>query len=297
MDLHGPSSIQNSSELQRRVQSIEEQLKLQRMSPATREQLFCELEGTHQSLQALQEKAETVGRVAQGTIAKNSCEFAQAQVLSDLEELDALKEKIITLYGAIYSRSLDDEVEEIKLETQDLQRSLTSGDLEEICKNVAILSRHINYFCGQHRPSREKKQIIALARHSLKQADTLFFTKVLGSTLNQFNVIALHEAAADIEDNEPEVMELFETADLFYRRKFKDALSQFNRLSPSLKKRTLSHLEKIEGNPADLCTDIYKTIAALIATAHEISHSEDGEGYIQKAEIDQMFREITQLNF
>ncbi len=296
-----PSSIQNPDDLQRQVRSIEEQLKLQRLSPATKEQLFCALEGTHQSLQALQTKAQSVGNFAKTAIAKNTCEFAHARVLNDMKELNELKEKIITLYGAIYSRSIDDEMDEIKHETEDLDQSMKSGDVNEISKNVAVLSKHIDFFCCQHRPSRSNRQIIALARQSLKQADTVLFTKVLGPTLNQLNVLAAQKAAAveeieDIEDLEPEIMELFETAELFYQHKFKYATSLFNRMSPSLKTRVLAHLEAVGGNPGDLQCDVYKIIQALIAAAHEISHSDDGEGYIPHAEIDRMFQEVSCLS-
>jgi len=285
-----PSSIQNSEDLSQQVRSIEEQLKLNRLTPATTQQLFSELE-------SLQKQAQSVSNFANTAIAKNTCEFTHAQVSHDLQELNELKEKIIALYGAIYSRSIDDEIEEIKHETQDLDQSMKSGDANEISKHVAVLSKHIAFFCCQHRPSRSNRQTIALARQSLKQADTVLFPKVLGPTLNQLNVIAAQKAAAaeeieEIEDVEPEIMELFEIAELFYQHQFKFAGSHFNRLSPSLKKRVHNHLETVGGNPSD----IYKMIQALIATAHEISHSEDGEGYLAHAEIDRMFQEVHDLH-
>jgi hypothetical protein len=291
-----PQPIQGSLDLQRQLQSIEQQLKFNRNSPVDREQIIDALENTHQSLQALQRRTATIGVFAKCALTKNVDEFLQARSLSELEELNQLKEKIISLYGDIYTLSIDEEIAGIRSEAEDLGRSLSQGDLNEICRNINILSKHIDTFCRNHRPSRHDRHTIAFARETLKKADQILFDKVLGPTLNQFNLLALRRTATlniyDIEDLEPDIVALFEIAELYYQQHFKNAQTQFNRLAQSVRKKVFAHLEKTNKTLNEGQQEVYPMIQALIATAHEISDSDDGEGYLSKKDIDSLFQEI-----
>lgn len=275
------SPLSGSQLFYAKIQYIENQLK-QSNTPLALRDLLAQLEHLHQSLQALQAVATADP--------SESSEFMHAQLASYALELSSLQEKIITLFGDIHSRIMDDEVAEIKRLAEVLEDSLKEGKFTHIGNDVCLLSKQIHAFCRQNRPSQTNRQVIAHARKSLMHAD-----KILGSTISQLNLILLNKAEFNREiciDLESEMMDLFEIADLFYHGKFKNGRQIFNALSQELKQKFHLHMELLGANPLDPEMDVHKSIQALIATAHEISNSDDGEGYLSFEEIRELFSEV-----
>jgi len=279
-----------------RIQTIEGQLRAhQRISPQTKELLFQELDGAQQALLSLRAKSVSITQYSKS---KFSSSFETAQNERQIEELDRLKEKIITLYGDIDTRATDSEIEEIKEETCHLQQALKEGNPEEIAKDVSILSKHIHTFCDTHQASRKDRHIINLAKQSLKTADTILHQKVLGQTVNQFNILSLLrsemiEECEEDEELEPQVMELFNAAELFYSFKIKEAKSAFNQFPESIKARARHHLSVLEKG-TEIGSNVIKTVQALVATAHEIAQSD--EDYLTTDQVHEMFKEVSALN-
>jgi hypothetical protein len=276
-----------------RIRTIEEQLSAhQRISPQIKELLFQELEGTQQALYALRAKAVSLSQYGRSKVTS----FETTQNTKDIEELDQLKDKIITLYGNIDTRATDSEIEEIKDETYHLQQMIKTGNPQEIAKDVSILSKHISTFCEGHQVSRKDRQVIVLAKQSLKTADTILRQKVIGQTVNQFNILSLLqteiEKVEEDEELEPTVMELFNVAELFYRFKLNEAKRAFNQLPESIKSKVRHHLSILE-NGIDIEKNLIKSVQALIATANEISQSD--EEYLTIDEIHEMYKEISSL--
>jgi len=93
-------------------------------------------------------------------------------------------------------------------------------------------------------------------------------------------------------DKEHEIMDLFEIADLLYHAKNQTAMKLFHPLSQESKQCFNNHMHILNGNFTDLTADRMKSIQALIATAHEISDSDIGDGYMSLEEIDTMYQEL-----
>jgi len=181
-----------SQDLQLKVQSIEAQIKLKQVTQSTKQKLFLELEGTCLAVESLQANALSISRLAKSKL-KDVGEFTQLQAENEWDDLEILKKKIITLFGDIHSSYIDDEVEEIQKEADHLEASLQGGDAKKISIEIKSLAKHIKTFCDNHRPSRESRKIIALANHSLKKATNVLQQKVLGQTINQWNLLSIRK--------------------------------------------------------------------------------------------------------
>lgn len=284
--------IRGSQQLRLEVQSIEERLQHSpAVSPQDRNQFFHELDDVRTRILNFRETAKYVNV------------FANAQIATQLEDLP---ERITTLYGRVTHRWIDSEVSSIKEEATELEEELPNlkGTIkedkrEELSQRVNALNAKISQFRQNIRPLRNDRKIIAFARDTVKKIEIALNRKILGPTLNQFNLLALQREANDermeTDEMDPDVSTLFEMAEFFESSNAPKAMSKYYDLSDHSKHRVRAHLKKLSGGE-DLHSDSFQTIQALIATAHEISDSCDGEPYLNKEEITKMFAEIAQLN-
>lgn len=283
--------IRGSQQLRQEVQSIEERLQhSQTISPQSRNQFFHDLDDVRVRVLNFRETAKFVNV------------FAKAQIANQLEDLP---ERITTLYGRVTHRWIDSEVSTIKEEATALDGELHSlkGTIqkdkrEELASRVNALNAKINQFRQNIRPLRNDRKIIAFARDTAKKIEIALNRKILGPTLNQLNLIALqkemNEENLEVDEMDPDVSTLFEMAEFFESSNAPKAMSKYYDLSEQSKHRVRAHLKKLSGGD-DLRSDNFTTIQALIATAHEISDSCDGETYLNREEVDKMFAEISQL--
>lgn len=207
----------------------------------------------------------------------------------------------MSLWGEVDKRFTDSEIARIKFLTQQLKQDLPSGNLHAVAKDVDALKKNISTLTKNYRLLTQDLRVIREARESLKVADAYLAKTMIGTTINQPNLLRLLQEAAleeleGEEEEEPEVMELFSTAYLFYQHKLKDGMRQFNQLSESQKGRYRKHVETLGGDPFDPTDDTTIAIQALIATAREVCHADDGEPYLEEDEIETMFREVSDLN-
>jgi hypothetical protein len=278
MSYNNISHTNDSFQLPTQIDSIEHALAQSRtLTPQTRNQLFHELDCANETLHALQEKA---GAVA---------DFSHLQAL---QNLNGLQERIISLYGRVDDRFTDSEVGKIQEEAETLdthlKQPLEKGNLTRISKEVDNLKRHIHTLCDSHRLLREDRRKIAMAQACVRNADAVLQGKPYQATL--FPMAALEfDPEADLA-----AVDLYELAELFYHHKTKAAQREFNQLPDWQKEIVFSHLKELGIPSADPSLDMTKTVQALIATAHEISSSDDGQLYLSLEEIDQTFLEARQ---
>lgn len=265
------SIIRRSHNLRNQVCLLEETLEEQEVTPHLRIKLYRRLEKTCKKVECVRKNANSDG------------EFAEAQVTVDLKEVE---EKIVHLYGRIDSLSVAYEITRVKKEIEDLEACLNAESSVRICQAVDSLKTHIFLLCSCHALSREDLPLIARAKQLLKNVEcalngTISFEQARLASVKR----AFQEEFLEKDEDDSEVMELFEVADLFYHHHTAEALGRFHRLPKKFQAevRLMADPEK----------DCFKTIQALIAIAHELSYGE--RHLLSQEEIHTLFAELNEI--
>ena len=265
------SIVRRSHNLRNQVYLLEETLEEQEVTPHVRVKLFRRLEQTCKKVECVRKNANCDG------------EFAEAQVTEDLKEVE---EKIVNLYGRIDSLSVAYEIALIKKEIEDLETCLNAKSSARVCRAVDSLKTHIFVLCSSRALSREDLPLIARAKLLLKNAEcalqgAISFEQARLNSVKR----AFQEELLGKDEDDSDVMELFEVADLFYHHQMADGLSRFHMLP---KKHQM--MVRKEADPEKDC---FKTIQTLIAIAHEISYGE--RHLLSQEEICTLFSELDQV--
>ncbi len=202
------------------------------------------------------------------------------------EDLKEVEEKIVHLYGRIDSLSVAYEITLVKKEVEDLEASLGAENSVRICKAVDSLKTHLFILCSSHALSKEDLPLIARARKLVKNAECALEGSISfeHARLNSMKR-AFREELLGRDEDDLEVMELFEVADLLYHHHTAEALSRFHAL-PQKAQDAVRQETCLEKEPL-------QAVRHLIALAHEISYGE--RHLLSEEEIAELFSELDEI--
>ena len=196
--------------------------------------------------------------------------FARPDISADLDH-------IVSLYGRIITLNQEHEVNTIAKKAEELEKKITQTDCTALAHEVDALKDHIYAFCRDNRPSKEGRRVLSVARRSAKRAESV----ILGEPCDESDSLGDEEEAED----------LFEIAYLYFSGKPQDGSRAFNALSQALKTRCYEHLKTLRRNP----DDVFRWQQALLATAFEITETEEAGRYFSPDEMDAFFQERQEL--
>jgi hypothetical protein len=261
------------ADLRRQVLDIEEQVNFDKpISLVQRNRLFRLLDRTRRSMEAFCSKSSV------------SNDFTRFQVERDLYDLP---DKITELYGRIQNRTIDTQVKEkIVDRAKLLQERIDHGDCRNIVKEVASLKKKIESLRSQYALGIEN---LTIARYVSKRADQLLRAHALGQPIpplfNQFNLLEMQQLQyKNLELDETLLSELFELADCFFYGNGRDTMKRYHLLPETARRQLMKHFAILGiSSPKE---DSVKTAQALIATAFDLAHGEDGtESYYSEQEL------------
>jgi hypothetical protein len=257
--------IGGCQQLYNQVQTVEQQVQEEEITPVACEQLFEALEGISLSIKSLQASAQNIDEFAQANLSK----------LSDLEE------KIVFLYGDIYTRLVDREVTLIKKEAQELAVSMGRGQPANVAAKVDSLKEHINTLCQSNALSRKNLIVIHTIQKFIDVADALFNGTLVSPALSQLGLLLseqLMESEArsnlELDPMSAEILlELCEIIDLFTDNQFMAARSKIRNLPLDVQRRFDHHLKTLGDQEPGM--ESLNCIQALQATSQEIMMGEE----------------------
>lgn len=287
------NTIKNVDTLRLQVQELERQVYSGAAGKLSHAEIAGLLEGAQEKLHNMRQQSASIQSVVKPSLKVNF--FAESIQQDHVQTLNSLDEKIITLFGDLDTISENEDTHLIEEEREKLQSLVQAGNPQAVAQEISVISRKIGEYLTRHpRPTREHRHVIALAEKSVREANQLINPKVLGTTINQLNI--LEEICwQEDEEVEPQVMQLFDIAEALYFGRLSDARKDHLALSGSAKYRFEKHLEKLGGNPRFPFAEKIPAIQALLASAEEVAAGVETTHYATDQEIEQMYGEILEL--
>lgn len=258
MNFQAINVIGECQQLAQMVQTVERQAQEEEITPATCKELFNALDEISHSIQSLRAQPHAVD------------EFAQAH----LEKLSDLEEKIVFLYGDVYTRFVDREVVQIKKEAEQIAVSFGNGTMNGVASKVDSLKQHISTLCQSNALSRKNLIVIHTVEKLVEIAEAALTGSVLSPALNQIGKLlsqlllqSEERSEMEMDPMEAEILvELCEIIDLFSDRQSLAAQRKLRNLPLGVQKRVESHMKTMQnmGIEAPNC------IEALQVTSQEI---------------------------
>lgn len=237
--------LQNYWKISKTVQTLEEQVKKEPISPSDKKNLHHQLEILQNSLEKLRRKAVDTQK--------------QAHL-----QFDAIESQIISLYRKIDEKFDEHEIFLITKEAFVLSNLVGIGKVTRIAKQIHELRHHIHFLFTHKRPCMRHRKIINLI---LKMTDYAAGT-LKGIKTSKAQVQLIHLLKILIQETllqvEKEVgieegdlaMQLYEIADLIYRQKEKEAKLKLNFVTSHLTSAQQNRLATAEENPEELLSAV-----------------------------------------
>lgn len=230
--------FQDYCKISQDVQKISQRVANDPVNPHTRKTLFQELETLQDSIEQLRQGAK-----------------------STQEQFARLESQVISLYREIEDRFEDYEISLISKEALDLGANLEGGKMVKIAKQINSLQHNIIFLFEHRRPSLKNRKIVHLAVKLMDYANAALSLK--GETpKEQIKLIhllrlLLQEAVlrigmADDPAEQELSMELYEIADLFYRKEKNEALMRLNLIRSQLSRAQQNRLDSVGSDPEEL---------------------------------------------
>ena len=236
------SIFQNFWKISKKVQNLQDQVQNQPVSSQVRETLHKQLESLQGSLELLRQKALQT----------------QKQVIGQFDEMES---QIITLYRKIEEKFEEYEITLISKEAMDLSNSLESGKMLKAAKQVNELRHNIHFLFTHRRPSMQHRKIVNIILKITEHAEGVL-TGNSSASKEQVQLIhllkmllreAVLQAEKAIDPIEGELsMDLYEIADLLYRKKQNEARFKLNFIRSRLSSAQQARLNAVENNPHEL---------------------------------------------
>jgi len=203
-------------------------------------------ESLHKKLENLQESAEQLRQNALHT---------QEQALDELEK------QIISLYRKVEERFEDYEITLISKEALDLGASLESGKMTYVAKLVDELCHNIHFLFAHRRPSMQHRKIVHLVMKLADQAHEILSTqgKTSKEQIKYIHVLRMllreavlrAEMAISVDEGEL-AMDLYEIADLLYRKKENEGRVHLNLIRSKLTNAQQRRLDAAKNDPEEM---------------------------------------------
>lgn len=238
--------FQDYCKISQDVQKVQQKIASDPVNPHTRKVLFQELETLQDSIDRLRQGAK-----------------------STQEQFARLESQVISLYREIEDRFEDYEISLISKEALDLGSSLEDGKMVKIAKQVHSLQYNIQFLFEHRRPSLQNRKIVHLAVKLMDYANAALSSK--GETpKEQIKLIhllrmLLQEAILKIgmadDPREQELaMDLYEIADLLYRKEKNEALMRLNLIRSQLSRAQQRRIDAA-GNDSEELISILLEVA------------------------------------
>jgi hypothetical protein len=217
-------------------------------------------------------------------------EFSRAHI----EQLSALKEKIVTSFGNIHSQAVDFEVIEIKNEAESLEGALPNSNFLNLAKKVDSLRKHISTFCYEHALSLDNRTIISSVKNFIEAVET--YMKIFEESPEE--AIALLEENSlhlsldpkelrtqqailaeqfQCKELDPEtaelLMEIFEVAELYSLSDLAAGKKKFEKLPQHIQRRIENHIHMLNEVSKGESSEILIYLQALIGSASELANN------------------------
>lgn len=253
--------------LQKQLKQFEKHLESCRVTSAQVEPLFDQLSKMAQDFRSLARRHP----------------FADGLVEEDLNY-------VTYLYGRIITLCQEQEVSSIGKGTRRLEKKVKSGNYQRTAEQVNKLHKQIHLFCETHRPCKKGRQTLARARHSIQNARRFLQKKSPNEGEKKFQV--------NIEDPEREELanNLFDIGALFYKGRETEARKLIFLLPKEIKELLFDHLKQVKRPEHGNLTATTQWIQALLASAFDVSLSNDGKGYFTESEMADFFAEMSELS-
>ena len=200
--------------------------------------------------------------------------------------LEEIEEKIRSLFGKVIERKVDYQVDQIKKETEELEKKLKEEKKSSLVHQSSSLQEHVTKLLHDHCLSKEQLPTIQNAKAALKEAQSFLknesshdHKKIRKKDL--FLSFQKEEVLIDL------INDLFEMAVSILKNEKSKAKIMFNMMTEQTKLQLDHHLRVLN---TSLFEDPISSTQACIATAYELIGVEDL--YFSQEEIISFYEDI-----
>ncbi|MDN3506543.1 MAG: hypothetical protein P0S96_04875 [Simkaniaceae bacterium] len=246
MSYNVPDNIfQNFCSLSQKVQKLENEVKNDPVTIEKRAELHKALENLQGSVEKLRQNALETQKQA-------------SHLFSQFEEMES---QIISLYRKVEEGFEDHEISQITEDAFELTQSLTAGKMVEVAKKANELKHNVLFLFKHRRPSMQHRKIVHLAlkltdaaSEMLKTPGTITKEKLqLIQLLKTLLREAVYRADQMASPSGAELaMDLYEIAELLYRKKEKEGRMRLSLILSQLSKAQQARLKSAADFPKEM---------------------------------------------